>query len=136
MPLTSNLTRTTVVAGMLEGTRTLIRRRRTVDVIGRGQRSGLGAHACGRRRKRPYRCFARAIRLLPLASPTMVVTAMTHSTPTPAEGEKCERAYAKREPNPVTAKPVHRAAPSVSGTVLVAPRITKTRNLPSGTDYR
>jgi hypothetical protein len=116
MPLTSYLTRISVVAGMLSDKLTLIRRRRTVDVTGRGQRAVVGAQSYGRCREwRSYR-IARAIILIALLTTTVVVTAMAHATAASAESEKYECAHAKREPDPVAAKPVHRIFPSVAST--------------------
>jgi hypothetical protein len=118
MPLTSNLTRIGVVAGMLSGKRTLIRRRSTVDVTGRGQRAVVGAQSNRRCREwRSYR-IASAIILIALLSTTVVVTAMAHATAASAGGEKYKCAHAKREPNPVAAEPIHCGVPSMSGTIL------------------
>ena len=96
MPLTSNLTRISVVAGMLSGKRALIRRRRTVDVTGRGQCAVVGAQSCGRCREWRSDRIARAIILISLPSATVVVTAMAHATAAPAGGEKYECAHTER----------------------------------------
>lgn len=118
MPLTSNLTRISVVTGMLSGKRALIRRRRTVDVTGRGQRAVVGVQSYGRCREWRSDRIARTIILIPLPSAPVVVTAMAYATAASAGGEKCECAHAKRDPNPVAAEPIHCGVPSVSGTFL------------------
>jgi hypothetical protein len=46
---------------------------------------------------------ATRILLLPLASPTMVVSGMAHSTAAPAKGEKRECADTKYQPDPIAA---------------------------------
>jgi hypothetical protein len=130
MPLTSDLIRISVVAGMPSGKLTLIRRRPTVEVTGRGQRAVVGAQSCGRRRKRRWLVSRGAIKLAPLLSPTVVVAAMTHATAGSTEGEKCKCAHAKREPNPVAAELFHSGAPSVSEAVLPRDQITKTLPAP------
>jgi hypothetical protein len=118
MPLTSILTRISVVASILCGKRTLIRQRRTVDMTGRGQHAVVGAQSYGRCREWRSDRIARAIILIALLTTTVVVTAMAHATAASAGGEKCECAHAKRDPNPVAAEPIHCDVPSVSGTIL------------------
>src|SRR5665811_638438 len=118
MPLTSNLTRISVVTGMLSGKHTLFRRRRTVDVSAQGQRAVVGAHSYGRRRRWRGDHIARATILIALLTTTVIVTAMAHAAAASAGGKKCECAHAKREPEPVTAEPIHCGVPSVSGTIL------------------
>jgi hypothetical protein len=118
MPLTSNLTRIRVAAGMLSGKHTLIRRRRTVDVTGRGQCAVVGAQSCGRCREWRSDHIARAIILIALLTTTVIVTAMAHATAASAGGEKCECAHAKRDPNPIAAEPIHCGVPSVNRTIL------------------
>jgi hypothetical protein len=46
----------------------------------------------------------------------VIVTTMAHSTTTPAKAKERECARAKREPDPVAAKPVHRIVHSVAST--------------------
>jgi len=129
MPAGSGVTGTAVVAGIFSDERAFVRRRRIVAVTGGWQCSSVGA--CSRCRKRRDRCFGAGIVLVALCSPMVVLTTMAHSTTAPAESKKCERPAGKREPEPVAAKPIHRNAPSVGGTV---PRLDRQDHSP-GADY-
>lgn len=108
----------TVVAGMLSGQCTLVRGKGAVNVAGRRYDSTVGAHSCGRCRAWPRGRLTGTIRMAAFATPTVVVTAMAHSTAAAAESKKRQCAYAECEPNPVAAKPVHRRVPSAGGAVL------------------
>jgi hypothetical protein len=66
------------------------------------------------RRERGLR-LAREITLVVLSSPRVIVTAVAHSTATPAKSEKCEHSSTEQKPAPVAAEPFHNESPSMIG---------------------
>lgn len=67
----------------------------------------------------------------PLLTETVVVTAPAHATAAAAESEKCEGAHAKREPDPIAAKPIPCGVPFVAEPSSPAPV-----HYTSSADYR
>ena len=103
------------------GQRSRSHRGGAMNVTGRLRGHIGGVPSCDRRQERPGGRLTRAIRWIPLASPTMVVSGMAHSTAAPAKGEKRQRADTNYQPDPIAAKPVHSCVPSLTGPVCAHP---------------
>jgi hypothetical protein len=138
MPVRFALARGTAVAGVLRGQRSLLHQGGAVDVTGRLQGRIGGVHpCCVECRERPCGRLKWTIRLISIASPTVVVSAMAHSTAATAKGKKRQCADTKCQPNPIADKPVHCCVPSVSGAVFMPGRpgiIRVLENLPCVAD--